>query len=1539
MNDLPLSCLLEAALSVEEVLEVATGHFSDHLTTIAPRPAIAAYLLDAATGGLLLRKEAGWPDGALPPEWPRDSGGLWDVLQSTVPLVLRRGPSLSSATEGGSGDLVAPITIQAPCGPIGLLIFSWLGTSLSNEQEQQVRSALAEVVEAQAALGLALRRSQTTEALREIGTAAGRPGMLREEVAHYFDEVMDAVRLAGRPKPDMLAFQVVDWRRGVIRTLVTHGLPPDFRNLPPRWLDVPPGGRIDIQADIVNRGQVEVIVGRDPDRFDQDTFERYDHQEYVRIWIPLFVLPASVQGQFDRGNLTIEGLIQWEEPKGTPGYRSRVGRLDELMAPSRFLVFGTLEVGYLRKNLDRLSFDVLNEELASWLAAVAWAKGRDLYAHTLLGALESMGRSAATAARARSASFTCYLRRGRKLVRWTYPINGSWRVAPAEMVEGMEFDKLAFPQLDLSEEPFVGGSPEALAAWHRHRLRLLEVAEEAIKASANTAFRIESATTRPYELREVAENEDRHGTLGVDETARSICKEVYLDAGTRWTRLIRLEWVETEQGPTLATYGPVLRYPPSPDASAPRDEEVAALARGIALKRVLSEEQRGQQLTVGIPIELVDGNFVVLLAAYPADSYSTQERRWLEGRVGNWVHRLNHRQMHLARSFERLMSRLRSDIVSCREKSLDLHDSEERAEHFIRLVLQRFVFQLQAINAVFTRRVHQRTGPQPTVRTWCFPMGEGQAAAYILNKDHSRAIYSPCNEACDSGALVLNRASPGWNDGEPVREIGAVLELAGHQASIDGKQEVADEVDRLLRGERRPWTLFTVPILWRTEPQEGERVALNVMLMRAHYLRSPQQRAVEELGHLIGDALLTVRQVDARAAESRHRAEVERRCSAMESAERIPDVTAALLAGMGKRSRTSGAPWGLADHVAIWIVGQDGRELSLLAGRGRVVDELRSAGLPWFPDIFGHPLVEEGGYRQVECDPATPWKSRVVLELPFGAKVISLANRRDPLSRVYDLVPGAPWLLSFPVVDSSNNVFGIIDCLRAEPLTQAEDAILAPLLQRLGAAISASVEQSRLRLSRHFARELFEATRELLRQGRAPAVYAAAVNLTRQWASAERVDLFLWRRDRLVQVASSDGEPTREFEDHPWVDSGENHPEGSGARIVHTNQSNPSWGPTVHNLESSFHSTIEEDLRRERMLIPVKIEGAEGGQCPGVIYIVNQVTPSRRTNSAKVYKTGRVFTAEDLRLAIALAEQVERALQISQLAEQQTWLFRELVHSLCQPIQVVHNRVNDYVRLLMQHNVWGTDGGKVRDQVKEAVELVHLARDRLQYFSTLGGKTRATSFEVGDLGILVVRCCQLLAPIGRQNGNLIDHSLVPKGVRVPFDETSMKVALINLIENAVKYSYANRPVEVTLTEHPAEHGSIVAIHIANEGVGIPAEGLKRIERSRGTAVHDPEEEPPQRLFLPYYRAAVQDARGARPGTGVGLSIVWEAITAVHGGRVWADSRPKHRAREGRMSDVTNVLHETSLMVELTSEKLYILREIHHKSSPNGGRPS
>jgi signal transduction histidine kinase len=98
------------------------------------------------------------------------------------------------------------------------------------------------------------------------------------------------------------------------------------------------------------------------------------------------------------------------------------------------------------------------------------------------------------------------------------------------------------------------------------------------------------------------------------------------------------------------------------------------------------------------------------------------------------------------------------------------------------------------------------------------------------------------------------------------------------------------------------------------------------------------------------------------------------------------------------------------------------------------------------------------------------------------------------------------------------------------------------------------------------------------------------------------------------------------------------------------------------------------------------------------------------------------------------------------------------------------------------------------------------------------------------------------------------------------DESRLRQVLVNLVENAIKYSPDGGEVAVTL----AEGAGRARIEVSDRGLGVP-----QAER--------------ERIFEKFYRLDPALRRGVG-GTGLGLYISRELVERMHG-RLWVEPRP------------------------------------------------
>ena len=148
-----------------------------------------------------------------------------------------------------------------------------------------------------------------------------------------------------------------------------------------------------------------------------------------------------------------------------------------------------------------------------------------------------------------------------------------------------------------------------------------------------------------------------------------------------------------------------------------------------------------------------------------------------------------------------------------------------------------------------------------------------------------------------------------------------------------------------------------------------------------------------------------------------------------------------------------------------------------------------------------------------------------------------------------------------------------------------------------------------------------------------------------------------------------------------------------------------------------------------------------------------------------------------------------------------------------------------------------------------------------------GQRRRKLNLRKVDVGELVTECVKLTRVRHNLAAEAVTFTESVNGERplVKADAEELRVAISNLLDNAVKYS--SKGVQISV-EVAALDPKKVAVRIEDKGIGIPAAQLKRI-------------------FKRFYRVPGR-VMARFKGTGLGLFIV-SSVVERHGGKVFAES--------------------------------------------------
>jgi two-component system, OmpR family, sensor histidine kinase KdpD len=208
----------------------------------------------------------------------------------------------------------------------------------------------------------------------------------------------------------------------------------------------------------------------------------------------------------------------------------------------------------------------------------------------------------------------------------------------------------------------------------------------------------------------------------------------------------------------------------------------------------------------------------------------------------------------------------------------------------------------------------------------------------------------------------------------------------------------------------------------------------------------------------------------------------------------------------------------------------------------------------------------------------------------------------------------------------------------------------------------------------------------------------------------------------------------------------------------------------------------------------------------------------------------------------------------------QTALLSSISHDLRTPLVSITGALTS----LLDNNSNLSDAAQ-----KELLETAHEESDHLNRL--VGNLLDMTRMEAGALKICK-KPCELRDLLGASIEQLkektalrnIDINIPRDFPEIPMDFSFMMKAFLNLIDNAIKYSPSDTPINIKAVASKDK----VRIEIKDHGLGIPEVDLKRV-------------------FDKFYRVERSEQI---TGTGLGLSIC-KGIVEAHGGQITVQNNP------------------------------------------------
>lgn len=268
--------------------------------------------------------------------------------------------------------------------------------------------------------------------------------------------------------------------------------------------------------------------------------------------------------------------------------------------------------------------------------------------------------------------------------------------------------------------------------------------------------------------------------------------------------------------------------------------------------------------------------------------------------------------------------------------------------------------------------------------------------------------------------------------------------------------------------------------------------------------------------------------------------------------------------------------------------------------------------------------------------------------------------------------------------------------------------------------------------------------------------------------------------------------------------------------------------PFGSGLRVEVHPTdmhgLSVDIRRQQVWTVVLLLSASVISLFGLLFIYRTLRRERQLNEMKSQFVASV--SHELRAPVGSIRLMADALEAEKVAPETAKEFHRLIAREGARLSTLVGNVLDHARIEQGRKVW--------------------------------------KMELCDLSSLVVDTVSVMEPLAQEKDIILKLELFP--VETTADADAIQQALVNLIDNAIKFSLQGSLIAIALA--PDEERRTWRLSVRDEGPGIP-----KGEQSR--------------IFERFYRPG-DELRRETQGTGIGLSLV-KSIVEAHRGTVTVES--------------------------------------------------
>ena len=220
----------------------------------------------------------------------------------------------------------------------------------------------------------------------------------------------------------------------------------------------------------------------------------------------------------------------------------------------------------------------------------------------------------------------------------------------------------------------------------------------------------------------------------------------------------------------------------------------------------------------------------------------------------------------------------------------------------------------------------------------------------------------------------------------------------------------------------------------------------------------------------------------------------------------------------------------------------------------------------------------------------------------------------------------------------------------------------------------------------------------------------------------------------------------------------------------------------------------------------------------------------------------------------------EANLELQKLDKLKTDFIADMSHELRSPVTAIKGGL-DYLKRTI-HKEENKNYLALIDN--NLLRLTHLVTDMLDLTRLEAGKVE-WNYEENDMAVLIREVIEILSLKAKERSIALNYpGDIP--IWVEMDLERIEQVLVNLIENAIKFSYPQGSIDI----NARVEDQYVRVSVSDSAIGIDDNYLEII-------------------FKKFHSLPSGSGHGHTQGTGLGLTISRQIIEA-HGGKIWAESK-------------------------------------------------